>query len=159
MIADVPISGTPLAQTQKVAEATSTSLDNLMQQSLQTLKEDIQKQKVIVRCDTLPEVQGNLGDLQFVFTNILNSIINYPAESRLFIYINYKKDSYQMNGDIIELTNGPAIHFHSNLRVDDAWRQHHAVLLKQCHEMLHKYGAAFVISDHSCGSLFSISFR
>jgi hypothetical protein len=159
MIADVFISGTPLTQTQKVAEACSTSLDNLMQQTLQTLKQDIERQNVIVRCDTLPDVQGNRGDMQAVFTNILNSIINYPTESRLYIYINYSKDGHQVNGDIIELSKGPAIHFHTNLRADGAWQQHHTFLLKQCHEMLYKFGAALVISDYPSGSLFSISFR
>src|SRR5688500_7769133 len=63
-------------------------LNRLMQQVFEEQQQKVVQLQTIIRCDTLPVVQGNVQSLLALFRSMVGLILDHPPQnSKLFIYI------------------------------------------------------------------------
>ena len=138
------------------------ALNEVLQESLRKAQVQVDKVKLIVRCETLPLVIAEHGEMVKLFDELLGMILNHPPDAgRLFLYINCEED----NSDIIDMTleegiKRYCIKFHTNIITHENWRLVNSQGLINCRQILSRHNGNLAVNDISgTGCLFSVSLR
>ena len=134
-------------------------LNDVLQESLRKAQVQVDKVKLIVRCETLPLVIAEHGEMVKLFDQLLGMILNHPPDAaRLFLYIHCQED----NSDIIDMTLDEGvkrycIKFHTNITTHDNWRLVNSQGLINCRQILSRHNGNLAVNDiGSTGCLFSV---
>jgi len=70
------------------------ALNEVLQESLRKAQVQVDKVKLIVRCESLPLVVAEHGEMVKLFDELLGMILNHPPDAgRLFLFINCEEDN------------------------------------------------------------------
>src|SRR5678815_4592665 len=134
-------------------------LNDVLQESLRKAQVQVDKVKLIVRCETLPLVIAEHGEMVKLFDQLLGMILNHPPDAaRLFLYIHCEED----NSDIIDMTLDEGlkrycIKFHTNITTHSNWRLVNSQGLINCRQILSRHNGNLAVNDiGSTGCLFSV---
>jgi len=134
-------------------------LNDVLQESLRKAQVQVDKVKLIVRCETLPLVIAEHGEMVKLFDQLLGMILNHPPDAaRLFLYIHCQED----NSDIIDMTLDEGvkrycIKFHTNITTHDNWRLVNSQGLINCRQILSRHNGNLAVNDiANTGCLFSV---
>jgi hypothetical protein len=135
------------------------SLNEILQVSLKKAQVQVDKAKLIVRCETLPTIKADRDEMVKLFDGLLGMILNSgPENSRLFLYIDCEEDS----SDVVDMTIDPSlkryfIKFHTNVIAHDKWKLVNSEALIACRQLLSKHSGNLAVNDISnSGCLFSV---
>jgi hypothetical protein len=111
--------------------------------------------QAIVRQDELGPARGDEQDLRFMFTSLLDIILNHPPQScKLFIYIRSVHNDPASDDKMVTVS------IHTNTDYQPDWENRYASLLSQCGSICKKNGGGFIyhlVSNTSC--LFTINLQ
>lgn len=135
------------------------ALNEVLHESLRKAQMQIDKVKLIVRCEALPLVTAEHDEMVTLFDELLEMILNHPPDAtRLFLYINCEED----NSDIIDMTledgvKRYCIKFHTNITAHDNWRLVNSKGLIHCRQILSRHNGNLAVNDiGNTGCLFSV---
>ena len=135
------------------------SLNEVLQVSLKKAQSQVEKVKLIVRCETLPRVKAEHDDMVRLFDELLGMILNSgQGIPRLFLYIDCEEDT----SDVIDMNLEPDlkryfIKFHTNIVAHDNWKLVNSQALVSCRQILSKHNGNLAVNDiGSTGCLFSV---
>jgi hypothetical protein len=135
------------------------SLNEILQESLKKAQAQVDKVKLIVRCESLPTVKADHGEMLKLFDNLLGMILNHPPNAtRLFLYIDCGVDI----SDVINMTLEEGfkyyiIKFHTNITTHENWKLVNSQALINCRQILSKHNGNLAVNDiSSTGCLFSV---
>jgi hypothetical protein len=135
------------------------ALNEVLQESLRKAQLQVDRVKLIVRCETLPVVNAEHGEMVKLFDELLGMILNHPPDAaRLFLYIHCEED----NSDIIDMTLEEGlvrycIKFHTNISTHDNWRLVNSKGLINCRQILSRHNGNLAVNDiGNTGCLFSV---
>jgi hypothetical protein len=127
------------------------SLNEILQVSLKKAQVQVDKAKLIVRCETLPSIKADRGEMVKLFDALLGMILNSgPENSRLFLYIDWDEDT----SDVVDMTIDPSlkryfIKFHTKVVNSEA--------LIACRQILSRHSGNLAVNDvSSSGCLFAV---
>jgi hypothetical protein len=130
-----------------------------MQQALQRLQRD-KNSDIIIRCETLPVIEGDKKNIVRVFEDIVQMIISHsPTGARLFLYVNCEEENKEaINPELVKTNKRYKVNFHTNISTDEVWKTAHEKTIAGCKALLAQYGAGFTVNEVKLtGCLFSIS--
>lgn len=134
------------------------SLNEVFRESLRKAQETRNLQ-VVVRCEPLPQVQVNAGELMPVIDDLLRMILSYPpTASKLFLYVDCEEDA----ADIIDMHVPEGlkrynIKFFTNISTGAEWELANGQTLANCRQVLSRCQGSLAVNDvSSTGCLFSI---
>lgn len=133
------------------------NLNETMQQSLQHYQKG-RNSNIVIRCESLPVIEGDGRNMAKAFDDIIRIIVNHPpAGSKLFLHIDCEEE--RIENDDPELAKKVfTIHFHTNCQADGSWKIAHGKTIENCSTLLAQYGASFTMNNiKASGCLFSIS--
>ena len=135
------------------------SLNEVLQVSLKKAQAQVDKVKLIVRCETLPRVKADQESVIKLFDGLLGMILNSrPGDSRLFLYIDCEEDT----SDVIDMNLEEGlkryfIKFHTNIVAHDNWKLVNSQSLISCRQILSRHNGNLAVNDiSSSGCLFSV---
>jgi len=135
------------------------SLNEVLQESLKKAQLQVDKAQLIIRCETLPQIEAGYDDLVNFFENLLSTILNQPPNTtRLFLYIDCEED----NSDVIDMTIKEGfkrfiIKFHTNITTHEHWKLVNRETLINCGQILSRHNGNLAVNDiGSTGCLFSV---
>jgi hypothetical protein len=135
------------------------SLNEILQVSLKKAQVQVDKAKLIVRCETLPSIKADRGEMVKLFDALLGMILNSgPENSRLFLYIDCDEDT----SDVVDMTIDPSlkryfIKFHTNVVAHDNWKVVNSEALIACRQILSRHSGNLAVNDFSSsGCLFAV---
>jgi len=135
------------------------SLNEVLQESLKKAQVQVDKVKLIVRCEPLPATKADHDELVKLFDGLLGMILNSGLEnSRLFLYIDCEEDT----SDIVDMTIDAnvkwyLIKFHTNVIAHDNWKLVNSQALISCRQILSRHNGNLAVNDiSSSGCLFSV---
>jgi len=135
------------------------ALNEVLQESLKKAQVQVDKVKLIVRCESLPLIVADHDEMVNLFDELLGMILNHPpAASQLFLYINCEEDTT----DIIDMTleeglRRYCIKFHTNITTHDNWKLVNSQGLINCKQILSRHNGNLAVNDiSSTGCLFSV---
>jgi aminopeptidase C len=136
------------------------SLNEVLQESLKKAQAQVDKAQLIVRCENLPLVQADHGEMVRLFDDLIAMILNQPPNTtRLFLYV----DCEENNSDMIDMTLQPGfkkytIKFHTNITTHEHWKIINNNALINCKQILSRHNGNLAVHDiSSTGCLFSLS--
>lgn len=136
------------------------SLNDVLQESLKKAQAQVDKAQLIVRCETLPHVRIEHGEMMKVFDDLLNMILNQSLPpSRQFLYV----DCEEGMRDVIDMSLSEGmkryvIKLHTNITTHDNWKLVNSKVLMNCKQILSRHSGNLVVNDiSSTGCLFSVS--
>lgn len=135
------------------------SLNEVLQVSLKKAQAQVDKVKLIVRCETLPRVKAEQESMTKLFDGLLGMILNSrQGNSRLFLYIDCEEDT----SDVIDMNLEEGlkryfIKFHTNIVAHDNWKLVNSQSLISCRQILSRHNGNLAVNDiSSSGCLFSV---
>ena len=135
------------------------SLNDLLQESLKKAQAQVDKVKLIVRCESLPHIKADYEEMIKLFDDLLGMILNHPPNtSHLFLYIDCEEDT----SDLIDMTlekdlKRYFIKFHTNIITHDNWKLVNSQALINCRQILSRHNGNLAVNDiSSTGCLFSV---
>lgn len=146
----------PQTETFSSTEVHEVNTNFVLQSVLQQLRPEV-KNKIILRCDELPLVQGNKNEYTTVFTLLLHMLVAKQEEvSKLYLHIHCTRDSFS------EFTTAsPALYcirFYTNLIPSADWMKNHREQIDEANLLLQKQkGSLTVNAGNNTGCLFSVS--
>jgi hypothetical protein len=118
-------------------------------------RERLSRLQALVRQDELGPARGDAQDLKFLFSNLLEIILNHPPQScKLFIYIRSVHNDPASDDKMVTVS------IHTNTDYHPDWEKIYAAVLSQCGSICKKYGGGFIyhlVSNTSC--LFTINLQ
>ena len=135
------------------------ALNEVLQESLKKAQVQVDKVKLVVRCETLPLIVADHDEMVKLFDELLGMILNHPQDAtQLFLYINCEEDTT----DIIDMTleeglRRYCIKFHTNITTHDNWKLVNSQGLVNCKQILSRHNGNLAVNDiSSTGCLFSV---
>jgi hypothetical protein len=112
---------------------------------------------IIVRCQSLPDIQGNKQELSCLFHTLMTMIVGHSnASSRLFLYVDCEEEIFS-GSDSLETNKNFIIRFHSNISITEDWEKLNEEALEKCNNILSYHNGNFKVNLNS-GCLFSLTF-
>ncbi|HEY6955454.1 MAG TPA: hypothetical protein VI385_09425 [Flavisolibacter sp.] len=135
------------------------SLNEVLQLSLKKAQAQVDKVKLIVRCETLPRVKAEQEEMVKLFDGLLGMILNSgQGNARLFLYIDCEEDTT----DVIDMNLEAGlkryfIKFHTNIVAHDNWKLVNSQSIIGCRQILSRHNGNLAVNDiSSSGCLFSV---
>ena len=135
------------------------SLDEVLRASLKKAQAQVDRAKLIVRCETLPAVKADREEIVRLFDGLLGMILNSGQNSsRLFLYVDCEEDT----SDVIDMNleahlKRYFIKFHTNIVAHEDWKLVNSHALISCRQILSRHNGNLVVNDFSSsGCLFSV---
>ena len=130
-------------------------LDQVIRQALKKLQDE--KPGLIIRCEQLPAVHGDLQQLRLFFDLLFNMVREHHTSiHQLFLYIHCEETS-RMPQDVSSREKHYHIRMHTNITCAQAWQQTNAATIEQCTGIVEAHKGSFQISNiNNTGCLFSI---
>lgn len=144
-----PRDGSPLP-----AGTMPVSLNEVWRQSLKKNEALLRNTSVTVRCELLPQVDGDPRQLQTLFDRLLSLILsNPPVGSRLFLYVDCQEEILGEK-DGAELKKW-TLRFSTNIPANEEWRQIHQPVLQECEQIVTRHNGEFAVNRiQNTGCLF-----
>jgi hypothetical protein len=138
------------------AEGILVNTNVVLQNVLQQLSAE-DRNKIVLRCDDLPYVQGNECDFEFVFSGLLQMILQKKENvSKLFLHINCKTEEEESQKSIG--FKSFCIQFKTNIISCADWFEIHEEQINKIATILHKNGSSLAVNQMSgSGCIFSVS--
>jgi hypothetical protein len=136
------------------------SLNNVLKESLKKVQARVDHLQLIIRCETLPQIKAEHGEMVKLFDGLLGMILNSaPQISKLFLYVDCEEVSdhaREMNSQ--EGLKRYVIKFHTNVSTHDNWKLVNSQALATCRQILSNYHGTLAVNEISrTGCLFSFS--
>jgi len=134
------------------------SLNEIIRESLKKAQPQVDKVKLIVRCENLPQIKADRGEMVKLFDDLLGMILNHSPDTTRLLYI----DSEEDNSDVIDMTIEEGfkrylIKFNTNFTTHDNWKLVNSQTFIHCRQILARYNSSLVVNDiSSTGCLFSV---
>ena len=134
---------------------TTISLNQLFKAALKKIQDASQRAEIIVRCESLPDVEGNSQQLSLFFETLLGLILEPSMNTgKLFIYLHCEEDKRYLPGNNSKTYH---IRFHTNLGCDQSWKERTEKSVMLCRQILTDHGGSFMVNNiNNTGCLFSI---
>lgn len=134
-------------------------LNEVMQKVLQAQQAACRTQSLIVRCQDLPQVEGDAAQWEQVFSLLLRTITENAVEGgKLFLYIDCEEEHKEVDAALTQGYKRFLLEIHTNMTTTGQWKQVHAPSLAHCSEVLALHSASFTVNEiQNTGCLFSIS--
>ena len=139
---------------------TMLSLNDIFRESMRKIQPFFAQVKIIVRCENLPVIKGNLEDISWIFEEMIRIIFRYSGtKSQSFLYVDCEEGEAGFEDDIIsEGFKKYTIKFRTNITPHENWEEVHKELLTKFRLILSKHNAKFQVNKpNHTGFLFSIS--
>jgi hypothetical protein len=136
------------------------SLNSVLKGSLKKVQARVDHMQLIIRCETLPQIKAEHGEIVKLFDGLLGMILNLaPQTSKLFLYVDCEEVSdpaSEMNSS--EGLKRYVIRFHANVSTHDNWKLVNSQALANCRQILSNYHGTLAVNEISrTGCLFSFS--
>ena len=141
---------------QKQGEATATwvNANTVLQSLIQNLGAEDRK-AIVLRCDELPLLPGSQEEMETVFSNLLQTILQKKTSvTQLFLHINCKKilpDAVIPFGQTQYM-----IQFHTNILPSADWKRLYTGQLTTITAIIQKHKGSLLVAE-APGCLFSLS--
>jgi hypothetical protein len=116
-------------------------LNEVLHSSLQNYNSEIQKGNIILRCDSLPAVEGDFNKLERLFTKIISIIFDtHIQNTKQFLYITCIENPLDVRD--ISLKNGHKyyeIQFKTNLDCELIWKRTEKKKIEECEQILSEH--------------------
>lgn len=134
--------------------ALSVSLNEVWRQSLKKNEGLLRNTSVTVRCDLLPQVDGDPRQLQTLFDRLLSLILsNPPVGSRLFLYVDCQEEI--LDEEDGKSTKKWTLRFSTNIPAGEEWKQAHEPVWQECEKIVNRHSGAFTVNRiQNTGCLF-----
>lgn len=136
------------------------SLNTVLKESLKKVQTRADHLQLITRCEPLPQVKANYGDMVKFFDGLLGMILNSaPKTSKLFLYV----DCEEAANNAMEMNLGDGmkryvIKFHTNISTHGNWKLVNSQALANCQQILFNHNGTLAVNEISrTGCLFSFS--
>lgn len=148
----LPTQGT---ETENSNTTSPLSLNDIFRESMKKAQAQTGNLEVIVRCENLPQIQGNYNQMVELFDNLLSMILNHsPIGSRLFLYIDCEEDAERST----EKEKHFLIRFNTNIAAAENWKVINSQALINCKQILSAHNGSLVVNNiSSAGCLFIVS--
>lgn len=136
------------------------SLNNVLKESLKKAQTGVNHLQLITRCEALPKVKAEYGEIMKFFDGLLGMILNSaPQTSKLFLYVDCEEALInKMEMDTEEGMKRYIIKFHTNISTHDNWKLVNSQTLASCKQILSNYNGTLAVNEISrTGCLFSFS--
>lgn len=129
-------------------------LNDVFKASMKKAQEEMKNLKVIVRCESLPQIEGSYQAMLKLFDHLLSMIVQHPPKnSRLFLYVDCEEDTNDCNGQKHYL-----IKFNTNIAVAENWKLINSHILINCRQILSNHNGTLMVNNISnAGCLFIVS--
>jgi hypothetical protein len=133
------------------------SLNEIFKESMKKAHAGQQGLNLIMRCESLPLVKAQRGEMETVFTTLIRLILQHPVTgSKRFLYIDCEEriQKQQLQKDQKQYL----IKFHTNGSTNDNWKEANRVSIDKCEKILSAHHGSLTVNniDHT-GCLFCIS--
>jgi hypothetical protein len=135
------------------------SLNRVFRESMLKKQSEASGLQLIVRCGSLPEINGNYEEISKLFDYLLDMIVQHPfVSSKLFLFV----DCVEQDADVIDMSLADdfkrfTIRFHTTIATYENWKLVNSQLIIHCRQILSNYKGTLQINDTGTGCLFSIS--
>jgi len=115
---------------------------------------------IIVRCETLPQVNAPADDVKTLFDNLLGMIFkSSPNGNKLFLYVDIEKGKIS-DQSLTEQFENFTIRFYTNLTTGDSWTAANAGALSRASEIISRHNWIFGVNNiYQTGCLFTITVK
>ncbi|HVK97168.1 MAG TPA: hypothetical protein VM368_05090 [Flavisolibacter sp.] len=134
-------------------------MNDVLQRALQKYQNEIIKGNIIIRCDELPEVEGNEQELELMFKNIISIIIdNDLLSNKQFLYVNCTNGSIDAQAsNIKDDCKYFEIQFKTNVSAAIIWQRADKYKITECEKIVSKHSGKLKMNIiNSTGCLLSI---
>src|SRR5215212_9454795 len=111
------------------------SLNGLFNESMRKAQTHLQNLNVIVRCEFLPDIKGDKGEMTILLDTLISLVVSHPsAGSKLFLYVDCEAEN---SSDVLDLSLEEGckrylIKFYSNILSNENWKEYNKDLLVKC---------------------------
>jgi hypothetical protein len=129
------------------------SLNEVWRQSLKKNEVLLRNASVTVRCELLPQVEGDPRQFQTLFDRLVSLILNHPpVGSRLFLYVDCQEEILEKDGAELKKWT---LRFSTNIPASEEWRQAHQPVLQECEQIVARHNGEFTVNRiQNTGCLF-----
>ena len=141
----------------KPGQSSTVNLNDIFRESLKKVRADC-SDDVIIRCDSLPLIQGVAIDFSELFNNLIGFVFEMSdCASRIFLYVGFEEET-GTTGLQNKIYRNYNIRFHTNFSTGDEWQEKNAAPLSRCQEIISNYGGSFIVNTiKNTGCLFLIT--
>lgn len=140
---------------------TVVDLNGILQGTLQRYGAAIRAQNLVLRCQALPRVEGDAGQLSRLFDGLVGAILSHPpAGARFLLHVDCGEER---NPGVIDLSLAPGqrrycIQFHTNVTVTEEWKAVHGQFIADSTAIIAQQNGTFKVNEiKNTGCLFAIS--
>lgn len=133
------------------------NLNEVWRQSLKKNEALLRNTSVTVRCELLPQVEGDLRQFETLFDQLLSLILgNPPVGSRLFLYVDCHEEIVgEKNGAELKKWT---LRFSTNIPANEEWRQANQPMLQECEQIVTRHNGEFTVNRiQNTGCLFVLN--
>lgn len=129
------------------------SLNEVWRRSLKKNEGLLRNTSVTVRCELLPQVEGDPWQLEMLFDRLLSLILNNPpVGSRLFLYVDCQEEIFEKDGAELKKWT---LRFSTNIPANEEWRQAHQPVLQECEKIVTRHNGELTVNRvQNTGCLF-----
>lgn len=140
--------------TENLPQTPSLHLNDVFKASMKKAQEEVKNLQVIVRCESLPQIEGSYQEMLTLFDHLLGMIVHYPPKnSRLFLYVDCEEETNDCNNEKRYL-----IKFNTNIAVPENWKVINSQALINCRQILSDHNGTLMVNNiSSAGCLFIVS--
>jgi hypothetical protein len=115
-------------------------LNRVVQQAFEEQQQRMSQLQTIIRCDTLPLVQGHVPVWLLLFRKLVELVLDHPPRnSKLFIYLKCdKKASDCIDLSLPEGFTHHEIIFYTNSNITPEWEKVYNDTLAKCQQLTHE---------------------
>lgn len=149
---------TPSQSVPPYSEPGDVDLNKVLEQALTAAYNIIEPQRIIIRCDRLPVLQGNQPHFDKLFDHIMQLVLSEPsAGNRQFLYVRCEEEEMDKEDLPVSGHNKTyIIQFHSNIILYAYWQIAYQPILSDCEQIAKTYGGSFTYTQLNSGSLFTL---
>lgn len=140
---------------------TMMDLGEMFRESMKKYQAGPFKDSIIIRCETLPVIEGSKDQITQLFDNLVSMIFRYPPSgSKLFLYIDCDEmEPEKVKGGKSTNVKEYTIKFHTNISTNDTWKKENEGLIASCGQLVLAQKGTFGVNNiNNTGCLFSLTF-
>jgi hypothetical protein len=125
------------------------SLNEVFKDALNQVQGQMSNVNLVIRCESLPSIEGNPEDLQLLFRTLVNVIFDSArnANTKLFLHIDCAVEHTDLSDSTGEENlKKYLIKFHTNITSNQHWEKANERDLGRCREILSKHNGIFVVN-------------
>jgi hypothetical protein len=156
-VKDISVPGKEFDLSRQPGPLSSVSLNDILEKSMNRARV-ANAADIIVRCESLPFLNGHEPDFTELFDLLVGLIIKKSnVNATVFLHVNCDEET--VTGGLQNIkARYHNIRFHTNFSADEEWKQQNKMQLSRCNEIISNYDGSFMVNNISnTGCLFFIS--